>query len=74
MKARPYSVEDVVSIDRAIFHLTIAVAHLKKARCPLTLKKVRSAIKSAEGARNNAHARQFRDNRRFCLGTDLIRE
>jgi hypothetical protein len=66
MKRRPYSEGDELLIANAIRHLKAAAMALRAARCPLTLKKVRSAIKSADGAANNAHARQFRDARQHC--------
>lgn len=66
MATRSYSEGDELLIANAIRHLKAAAMALRAARCPLTLKKIRSAIKSAEGAANNAHARQFRAARRRC--------
>jgi hypothetical protein len=47
----------IKDVDEAIRLLHVARAYLIRAKCPQTLRKVRSAIKSAEGARRHIERR-----------------
>lgn len=61
MKPRSYSPETLAELDLAVHHLKSAAALLRMARYPTILKKVRAALRSAEGAAFTAH-RSFRDD------------
>jgi len=54
MKLRATSHQDLQDVRLAIAMLKQARALLKASDCPQSLKKVRSAIKSAEGAYRHA--------------------
>ncbi len=60
MKAKLYRAESVRSLDLVIGLLRQALDGASVAGAPKTAAKVRSAIKSAQGARNHAYLRQFR--------------
>ncbi len=60
-RGRPRTVQDVLRLERALYDLKSVRAELALVGCPGTLRKVRSAIKSVEGALRNA--------RRFEVGT-----
>lgn len=57
MKMRPAEYYQVTSCKEAIDYLRNARFYLKHADCPKTLARVRSALKSAEGALRHAHRR-----------------
>jgi hypothetical protein len=63
-RGRPVTDADCSRIAEAIEHLKCARDLLGKARANNTAAKVRSALKSAEGAANNAHAHFYRENHR----------
>lgn len=52
------------TIDDAMWHLREARRLLKIADTPATLKKIASALKSAEGAKRHAYRREDHDDGR----------
>lgn len=59
VKIRPITKEQRAALLSGIYFLKMARARFLTANCPSTLKKVRSAIKSAEGADRHAERRQM---------------
>jgi hypothetical protein len=50
---RPAKPDDGVHLEQVVLCLKVARHHAKIAECPATLRKIRSAIKSAEGAQRH---------------------
>ena len=50
---RPAKPDDGVHLEQVVLCLKVARHHAKIAECPATLRKIRSAIKSAEGAKRH---------------------
>lgn len=61
-KIRKTENRHIEMIEQALACLAAAREYLKLAECPATLKKVRSAIKSADGARRHALGAQIRQD------------
>jgi hypothetical protein len=56
---RPAKPDDSVHLQQVVLCLKVARHHARLAECPATLRKILSAIKSAEGAqRHLAHRYQ----------------
>jgi hypothetical protein len=56
---RPAKPDDGVHLQQVVLYLKVARHHARPAGCPATLRKILSAIKSAEGAqRHLAHRYQ----------------
>ena len=55
---RPAKPDDGVHLEQVVLCLKVARHHARLAKCPATLRKIRSAIKSAEGAKRHM-ARRF---------------
>ena len=51
------TVEQVLAVGKALFHLRLARDHLQFAEADRATDKVRDALKSAEGARRHIHRR-----------------
>lgn len=61
MKLRPYLPGDISHVDAAISALRIARYHLKSVGARRSVAKVRSALKSAEGARRHVSRIRFEE-------------
>jgi hypothetical protein len=50
---RPAKPDDGTHLEQVMLCLKVARHHARLAECPATLRKIRSAIKSAEGAKRH---------------------
>jgi hypothetical protein len=61
-KLKPATAMDVHSVELAIYHLKQARDAFKRADCPQSLRRVRAALRSAQGAQRHVDRRKFVTN------------